>query len=302
MFNFLLILILFLLTACQVTTLVENVKKDFSPVDKAIIYNKSSNKKKSIIPLNGMILVKDNETIFTIANKYKVIPKDIITDNKLDKPYILKKNQILFLRNKNVYIIKVGDTLNKISLKFAVEKLDIVKLNKLNKPFQLNVGNKILIPNKKNYSLLDQIINKKVYKTGLKNYKYSNFKNKIIPNAPKFIWPAKGQIIKKYGKFGKGQHHDGINLKLQNNLPIYSSQAGKVAFIGSQIKKFGKLILIKHDNGWLTAYSNVGKYNITQGETVTKKQIIAYSTTDKEFFHFQIRFNRNPVNPLDYLN
>ena len=87
-----------------------------------------------------------------------------------------------------------------------------------------------------------------------------------------------------------------------NNSPIYSSQSGKVAFIGSQIKKFGNLILIKHKNGWLTAYSNVGKSSVKLEDKVTKGQVIAYSSSDKEIFHFQIRYKRKPVDPVTYLN
>ena len=128
MFKF--ILLFFFLTSCKTSELIENVKGDFALEKKATIYNKSSVSKDNI-PTNGMIFVKKNETIFSIANEYKVIPKDIIEDNNLIKPYSLKENQILFLRNKNIYIIKQGDTLDKISLRFAVNKLDVISLNKL---------------------------------------------------------------------------------------------------------------------------------------------------------------------------
>ena len=249
-----------------------------------------------------MIFVKKNETIFSIANEYKVIPKDIIEDNNLIKPYSLKENQILFLRNKNIYIIKQGDTLDKISLRFAVNKLDVISLNKLKQNHILKVGNKILIPVKRNYSLIDQIIDKKIYnvKPSKKNYKTNEAKK--IKNAPNFIWPAKGKIIKGYGSFGKGQHNDGIDIKLNNNSPIYSSHGGKIAFVGSQIKKFGNLILIKHDDGWLTAYSNIAKYNVKQGQSVKKKQVIGYSSLSEDVLHFQIRYKRNPVNPNSYID
>jgi len=119
-----------------------------------------------------MIFVKKNETIFSIANEYKVIPKDIIEDNNLIKPYSLKENQILFLRNKNIYIIKPGDTLDKISLRFAVNKLDVINLNKFKQNHILKVGNKILIPVKRNYSLIDQIIDKKIYNVKPSENKY----------------------------------------------------------------------------------------------------------------------------------
>ena len=296
------ILLFLILSGCKTTQLIESVKGDFSSENKAIILNKSSTGLKESIPINGMIFVKKNETIYSIANKYKVIPKNIINDNNLIKPYSLKVNQILFLRNKNVYIVKSGDNLDKISLRFAVSKLDIISLNKLKNSNLLKIGSKILIPSKKNYSIIDQIIDKKIYKVKPNVNKYKNTKTKKIQNAPDFIWPAKGEIIKNYGSFGKGQHNDGIDIKLRNNSPIFSSHKGSIAFIGSQIKKFGNLILIKHDNGWLTAYSNIGKYNVKQGQKVTKKQIIGYSSANEEIFHFQIRYKRNPVNPNSYIN
>ena len=103
---------------------------------------------------------------------------------------------------------------------------------------------------------------------------------KKIKNAPVFLWPAKGKVIKRFGKFGKGQHYDGIDIKLGANRPIYSTYDGKIAFIGSQIKKFGNLILVKHDNGWLSAYSNLGKYNVKQGEFIKKGEIIAFTSIE----------------------
>jgi lipoprotein NlpD len=295
------ILLFFFLTSCKTSELIENVKGDFALEKKATIFNKS-NVLKDNIPTNGMIFVKKNETIFSIANEYKVIPKDIIEDNNLIKPYSLKENQILFLRNKNIYIIKQGDTLDKISLRFAVNKLDVISLNKLKKNHILKVGNKILIPVKRNYSLIDQIIDKKIYNVKPITKKYKTNEAKKIKNAPNFIWPAKGKIIKVYGSFGKGQHNDVIDIKLNNNSPIYYSHGGKIAFVGSQIKKFGNLILIKHDDGWLTAYSNIAKYNVKQGQSVKKKQVIGYSSLSEDVLHFQIRYKRNPVNPNSYID
>ena len=296
------IILVFLMFGCQTKNFVEGLKNDYAPETKTIVFNKYEELIKNNIPLNGMIMVKGNETIYSIANKYNVIPKDIIEDNKLSKPYDLKFNQILFLRNKNFYVLKKGDTIDKISIRFAVNKLDIIKLNKLAKPYKLIVGNKILIPKIRDYSVVDLIINEKVYRSKLVVPKFNKNNKNLIKNSPKFIWPAKGTVTKSFGKFGKGQHYDGIDIKLGDNKPIYSTYDGKIAFIGSQIKKFGNLILVKHDNGWLSAYSNLGKYNVKQGDIIKKGEIIAFTSADNGLFHFQLRFNRTPVNPVNYLN
>lgn len=299
------ILFLFLITflfGCQTSNLFEDVKKDFAVEKKVTVFDRSNINRQFQIPLNGMILVNKDDTIYGIANKYKVVPKDIIDDNNLVEPYKLKENQILFLRNKNLYVIRFGDNLEKISLKFAVNKSDIIRINKLSKPYQLKVGNKILIPQTKDFSVVDLIIDQKIYKS---EPKISN-KNRIINakslNSPNFIWPSKGQIIKNFGVFGKGQHYDGVDIKASNNSPIYSIYEGNVAFTGSEIKKFGNLILIKHKNGWLSAYSNVGKFNVKQGSSIKKGELIAYSSNDLDYYHFQLRHNRNPVNPIEFLN
>ena len=222
---------------CQSNKLYDGLKKDLAPEKEAKIFNKTSSSNNINIPLNGMIIVKENETIYSIANKYKVIPKDIIEDNNLSKPYELKPNQILFLRHENIYIVKENDTVEKISKRFAVKKSEIIKLNKLKTPFNLVVGNKILIPLLKDFSVVDLIINEKVYdKKQITKNEYSS-NNKKIKNAPVFLWPAKGEVIKNFGKFGKGQHYDGIDIMFGKNKPIYSAYDGTVAFVGSQIKK-----------------------------------------------------------------
>ncbi len=296
------IILIFLVFGCQSNKLYDGLKKDLAPEKEAKIFNKTSISNNMNIPLNGMIIVRENETIYSIANKFKVIPKDIIEDNNLSKPYELKPNQILFLRHENIYFVKENDTVEKISKRFAVKETEIIKLNKLKTPFNLVVGNKILIPLLKDFSVVDLIINEKVYdkKQITKNKYISN--NKKIKNAPVFLWPAKGEVIKNFGRFGKGQHYDGIDIMFGKNKPIYSAYDGTVAFVGSQIKKFGNLIIVKHNQSWVTAYSNLGKYSVKVGDKIKKQQIIAYTPENKNYFHFQLRHNRNPVNPLSYLN
>ena len=77
---------------------------------------------------------------------------------------------------------------------------------------------------------------------------------------------------------------------------------GKVAFVGKKIQKLGNLILIKHSNGWLTAYSNIGVIKVKEGDNVILGEIIAFTLKNASKFHFQIRYKRKPLDPIKYLN
>ena len=276
--------------------------KDFKQEKQVNVVDKNFDITKLSIPLNGMIFVKKDETIYSIANKYEVIPLDIINDNNLIEPIDLKLNQVLFLRNKNIYLIKKNDTLKGISIKFSVNQSEIIKLNKLQKPYNLILGNKIQIPTNKDYSIIDNILG---LKQPIKNKSYIKnvyLNSKLIKNAPKFIWPLKDKVIKNFGTFGRGQHYDGIDIFSKKDMPVYSSFEGRVAFVGKKIQKFGNLILIKHNKEWLTAYSNIGEIIVQEGDKVISGQTIGYTFDKAKKLHFQVRYKRKPLDPLKYLN
>ena len=147
----------------------------------------------------------------------------------------------------------------------------------------------------------EQLIEKKVYYSN-KEIKENVLKETILNSEfPNFIWPVKGKIVKKFGIFGRGENYDGIDISVKNKVLIKSSLNGKVAFVG-KIQKFGNLILIKHNKGWLTTYSNFDKFNVKEGEKLIQGQTIAYSDKSKKILHFQIRHNRNPIDPLTLIN
>ena len=86
------------------------------------------------------------------------------------------------------------------------------------------------------------------------------------------------------------QHHDGIDIKAKGDQPVIASSDGKVAFVGSNIRSFGNMILIKHNKEWISAYSKVEIANVTEGDFVKKGQIIG-SLKDAKTLHFQIFHN-----------
>jgi murein DD-endopeptidase MepM/ murein hydrolase activator NlpD len=119
-------------------------------------------------------------------------------------------------------------------------------------------------------------------------------------DAPEFRWPAHGRIIQCF----KCSGNDGINIALPEGTAIKAAEAGTVAYAGD-LKNYGNLVLIKHPNGYVTAYANNGEISVKVGEQVKRGQIIAKSgqsgNVPSPQLHFELRKGKTPVDPTLYL-
>jgi murein DD-endopeptidase MepM/ murein hydrolase activator NlpD len=121
---------------------------------------------------------------------------------------------------------------------------------------------------------------------------------------PDFRWPARGRVISAYGsRSGNG---DGIAISVPEGTPVKASEGGTVAYAGEELKGYGKLVLIKHDNGYVTAYAHNGELNVKRGESVKRGQMIAKSGSTGNVtapqLHFEIRKGNQPVDPTKFLD
>jgi murein DD-endopeptidase MepM/ murein hydrolase activator NlpD len=130
--------------------------------------------------------------------------------------------------------------------------------------------------------------------------------NRQSPAAQKkFLWPVNGQVVSNFGQ-GPGQlHNDGINILAQRGTPVRAAEAGTVTYVGSEIKGYGNLVLIKHNDGYVTAYAHSDKVTVKRGDTVKRGQPIAFAGAtggvSQPQLHFELRRNAKPVDPAPYL-
>ena len=119
-------------------------------------------------------------------------------------------------------------------------------------------------------------------------------------NGTEFRWPAKGRIIQ-----GFGGGSDGINIALPEGTPVKAVENGVVAYAGNELKGYGNLVLIRHDNGYVSAYANNGELKVKRGEQVKRGQTIATSgqsgNVSSPQLHFELRKGSTPVDPMPYL-
>jgi murein DD-endopeptidase MepM/ murein hydrolase activator NlpD len=123
---------------------------------------------------------------------------------------------------------------------------------------------------------------------------------------PTFRWPVRGKVITTYGAKTNGKSNDGINLAVPEGTPVKAAEDGVVAYSGNELKGYGNLILVRHANGYVTAYAHASELLVKRGDTIKRGQVIAKSGQSGEVgspqLHFEIRKGSTPVDPLQFLN
>ena len=116
-----------------------------------------------------------------------------------------------------------------------------------------------------------------------------------------FRWPVTGRIIRNFGP-----ENDGINLAVPEGTPVKAAENGIVVYSGNELEDFGNLVIVQHENSWISAYAHNKERNVERDDIVKRGDIIAHAGTsgsvDFPQLHFMLRNAQNqPVNPVDYL-
>lgn len=265
----------------------------------------------------GNVTVSKGDTLYSISRRYNVPIKDMINANHLSPPYTLYVGQKLKLPAKQYHVVQRGESLYSISRQYNVDITTLSKVNNLQTPYALSVGQKLLLPasvssnasafnttssasKQSSMSSPKQTVVKSTAATSS-----SSYTPPAATRKTKFIWPVRGTVISGYGNLGSGRKNDGINIKAALGTAVVAADAGVVAYAGSELKGFGNLILIKHSDGWITAYAHNDKLLVRKGQKVTRGEKIATvgstgSVTAPQL-HFEVRVGKKAVNPRSYL-
>ena len=120
-----------------------------------------------------------------------------------------------------------------------------------------------------------------------------------------FVWPLEGRILARYGQIGDGRRNDGINIAGRRGDPVRAVADGTVAYAGNEIRGFGNLLLIRHADGWMSAYAHNDRVLVRKGERVRKGQVVSEVGSTGNVggpqLHFELRRGDRFVNPERYL-
>ena len=124
-------------------------------------------------------------------------------------------------------------------------------------------------------------------------------------SGTEFRWPVRGRIIAGFGTKPNGEKNDGINLAVPEGTAVKAAEAGTVIYSGNELEGYGNLILIRHADGWVSAYANNKDLTVKRGDKVHRGETIAHAgmsgAVSSPQVHFELRKGAKPVNPLNYL-
>ncbi|MAN61569.1 MAG: peptidase M23 [Parvibaculum sp.] len=199
------------------------------------------------------------------------------------------------------HVVKPGETVYRISSMYKVEQGDLKSANGIGPDNSLRVGQRLAIPG-------DQPRNTQVAAAPARPSSGAPTPRSKPPLATPppatgdFIWPAEGRIISRFGPKADGLHNDGINIAVPEGTPVRAAQTGVVAYAGNELRGYGNLLLVRHSNGWMTAYAHNGELLVQRGATVTKGQTIALAgrtgSVQTAQVHFEIRRGSQALDPI----
>ena len=238
----------------------------------------------------------------------------------------------------SVHFVNRGDTLLSIAHHNHVPVAELAKANGLDSQAKLKIGSKLTVPGAKTAAVVPAgqpaavaagqpaasapPATKLAAATGApqQSARLAQATTKVEePSAeapvkaaeatgalPTFRWPVRGKVITSYGAKTNGKANDGINLAVPEGTPIKAAEDGVVAYSGNELKGYGNLVLVRHANGYVTAYAHASELLVKRGDTIKRGQIIAKSGQSGEVgspqLHFEIRKGSTPVDPLQFLN
>jgi len=215
------------------------------------------------------------------------------------------------------YIVRKGETLYSIAWRSGIDIRDIATFNNIVPPYDIFPGQKLKLKNKLEVTVKNKlpkskgfIDNPKVVKKPIAQRKNQAYGEIVVDKevdknqkVRKWVWPTKGKIITHFSS--KQQLSKGIDIAGKKGQTISSTADGQVVYAGDALSGYGKLIIVKHNDDYLSAYAHNDRILVKEQQMVKAGEKIAKmgsTDTDRVMLHFEIRFRGKSVNPMKYLS
>ncbi|MCW5725414.1 MAG: M23 family metallopeptidase [Maricaulaceae bacterium] len=267
--------------------------------------------------------VRSGDTLSEIAQRCGVRMGDLAAANGLSAPFRLREGQTLTMPRPAVHVVQTGENLYRIGLRYGVDYQDLGALNGIPPPYHVRTGQEIRLPGGAQVRAAatpaarpqsTPARNTAASSSGAAATTAVTATTRPAPadpppppasSAPRFDWPLRGQIVSTFGPKPDGRRNDGVNIRANEGDPVRASADGVVVYAGDELQGYGNLVLVRHEGGWVTAYAHNRRLRVSEGDRVTRGQVIAEAgstgSVDTTQLHFEIRRGVTPEDPMRHL-
>lgn len=285
------------------------------------------------------------DTVHDISQRNGVNMRALTETNGLQPPYALNVGQVLRLPPPNIHVIEQGETLYSVSRRYNVDTRSLAVMNGLQRPWTVWPGDELLLPALARDAGRPtppattiaarpalQLVEPALETLGASPPSAPSPKPSIAPppasvagpialgpkpvqtptsvsasaaSAGMFMWPATGPVLAGFGVGPDGTRNDGVNIAVERGTEVRAAAAGDVVYAGDELAGFGNLVLVRHPEGWVTAYAHAERLLVGEGDKVAQGQAIALAgatgSASRPQVHFELRRGKDPVDPALHL-
>jgi murein DD-endopeptidase MepM/ murein hydrolase activator NlpD len=289
--------------------------------------------------------VQRGDHIDELARAFSTTRKVLLDANDIRAPFVIHPGQIMRVPVAKAYVARTGDTLVGVAKRFSVGVDELAQLNHISARGDLRPGQEICLPSSmrdrgpirdteyaaysppRSYAASQTV---PVRQSGeipggpapvrpTTGYVASPPPTATAQAAPsmsdsdiaqaargRFVWPVRGDMLTRFGTAGVGRRNDGIDIRASQGTVVKAAAAGEVVYAGNQVPGFGNLVLIKHADGWVTAYAHLDEVDVQMKQQVSQGQAVGSvgatgGATEPEL-HFEVRYAPTPADkarPVD---
>lgn len=201
--------------------------------------------------------------------------------------------------------VKQGETLYSISWRYGLDYREVAAWNRLNAPYVIHEGQILQIAPPAGLAQSADVPVRSVPVPPIVHGTTATPAPRAKSGSTASIqwqWPVRGALLQTFSD--TDMNRKGIDIAGQSGQSVHAAATGQVVYAGSGLLNYGKLIILKHDDNYLSAYAYNRKLRVTEGDAVVIGQHIADMGSKAgggAMLHFEIRYDGRPINPINYL-
>ena len=194
------------------------------------------------------------------------------------------------------YTVRSGETLSGIAQRLDVGLTELAQANDIREPYPVYAGQKLRVPDQASYRTTTVNLGDDQPRT----VRLATGKPPPL-DGDDFLWPVNGKVIGEYGPIDQWRRRDGIDIAARRGAPVLAAQDGIVAYAGDGIRGYGQMVLLRHDQDYITTYAHNATLLVRAGDVVRRGQVIARvgdsGDATQTMLHFELRKGRKPIDP-----